>query len=387
MNAAQTPQLKKRALYLAAGTIAMLFAGVIYAWSLLKVPLAKNFGWSASALTLNFTLTMCTFCLGGFLGGRLAAKWGARPVVAAGGLLAGLGFVLTSRLQGSSPAGLYLCYGVLAGLGIGFAYVTTISTVSAWFPDRKGFCSGCLMMGFGASTLVLGNGAAKLFGLLGWRTTYAVLGIAVGAVIAAAGLILRRLEDGSLPEGPQTTAPAAKETFETVDLTTPEMLKRSSFWRAFLCIVFLAAVGNTVISTARDLALSAGAKESMAAMLVGVLSICNGLGRILTGALFDRLGRRRSMLLANGLTILAACVLLAAVRSASLFLCVLGLCLTGLSYGSNFSVMNFNLMGASFLAAFCGLLQEKSGGYTAPLLLLVVLSVAALLLNLSIRRP
>ena len=84
MNAAKTPQLKKRALDLAAGTIAMLFAGVIYAWSLLKVPLAKNFGWSASALTLNFTLTMCTFCLGGFLGGRLAAKWGARPVVAAG---------------------------------------------------------------------------------------------------------------------------------------------------------------------------------------------------------------------------------------------------------------------------------------------------------------
>lgn len=185
------------------------------------------------------------------------------------------------------------------------------------------------------------------------------------------------------------------------------MIRRFPFWRAFLCIVFLAAVGNTVISFAKDLSLSVGANAALATTLVGVLSVCNGLGRILTGALFDLLGRRRTMLLANVTAILAAAVTLLSVLAASVPLCVIGLCVTGLSYGAcptissaftsafygtkhfpvNFSIMNFNLMGASFMATAASVLLGSTGGYVAPFLLLLVLALAALLLNLSVRRP
>ncbi|MBQ7117793.1 MAG: MFS transporter, partial [Clostridia bacterium] len=134
---------------------------------------------------------------------------------------------------------------------------------------------------------------------------------------------------------------------------------------------------------------------------------CNGLGRIFTGALFDSLGRRITMLTANIITILAAGVTLAAVYLSSIPLCIIGLCLTGLSYGScptvssafvsafygkkhfptNFSVINFNLIFASFIATASSNLFAASGGYTAPFVLLLSLSVAALGLNLSIRKP
>ena len=396
-----------RWLYLVVGVIALLFAGIIYGWSILKAPLADAFSWTNDQLAVNFTLTMCFFCLGGFIGGILSRKIGVRLTLILGGVIGCAGFFLTSRLSGN-VAMLYVSYGGLAGLGIGFAYTTTISTVNAWFPDKKGVCSGALMMGFGISALVIGSAANELISSsVGWRTTFLILGIALGVALVAAGLILRLPPpDLKLPQ-PAQKAGGSSEDFETKDLTPAQMIRRFTFWRAFLCIVFLAAVGNSVISFAKDLALSVNATDGLAATLVGVLSVCNGLGRIATGAIFDKIGRRKTMLMANIVSIAAAGVTLLSVFASSLPLCVVGLCVTGFSYGScptissaftsafygsknfsvNFSIMNFNLMGASLMATVSSKLLTASGGYVAPFVMLLALSVAALVLNLSIRRP
>lgn len=89
-----------RWLYLAVGTFTMLFAGILYAWSILKTPLAGAFGWDTSALALNFTLTMCCFCLGGFFGSQISRRIGAPLTIVIAGILAGAGFVLTGLLTG-----------------------------------------------------------------------------------------------------------------------------------------------------------------------------------------------------------------------------------------------------------------------------------------------
>ena len=172
-----TQKTNIRWLYLAVGTFAMLFAGILYAWSILKAPFSVEFGWSPSDLTLNFTITMSFFCMGGLLGAQISKRMGSRFAIVISGLLASGGFALTSLLTGTSVALLYLAYGFLAGLGIGISYNVVVATVSAWFPDKKGLCSGCLMMGFGASALVLGNWASSMFeGAMGWRRTYVILG-------------------------------------------------------------------------------------------------------------------------------------------------------------------------------------------------------------------
>lgn len=166
--------------YLVIGVIAMLFAGVLYAWSILKTPLANEFGWSASQLALNFTIAMSFFCIGGLLGAQVSKRVGHKIALIIAGIISALGFIMTASLHDASVIMLYISYGVLAGMGIGIAYNVLIATVSAWFPDKKGLCSGCLMMGFGASALVLGNIANALFNSdLGWRSTYLFLGIAI----------------------------------------------------------------------------------------------------------------------------------------------------------------------------------------------------------------
>lgn len=400
--------VSRRWLYLTVGTFAMLFAGILYAWSILKTPLADAFGWTASTLALNFTLTMCCFCLGGFFGSQIARKIGAPLTIAVAGVMAGAGFVLTGLLTGNVYL-LYITYAVLAGLGIGVAYNVIISTVNAWFPDKRGLSSGCLLMGFGASSLLFGTILDRLFSAegFGWRRTYILFGIAVAICLLLAGWIIRRPgEDVQLPS-PKKSSATRKENFEAKDFTTAKMLCRPSFWMAFLCLSCLAAVGNTVISFARDLALSVEAGAALATTLVGVLAVCNGLGRIITGAVFDAFGRRVTMIGANLITILSAGMTLLAVSVHSLPLCIVGLCLTGISYGAtptvcsafvsafygqkhfatNYSIINFTLMAASFVATACNALLAASGAYVAPFALLLTLACGALVLNLCIRRP
>ena len=397
-----------RWLILCAAVFAMLFAGVIYAWSILKVPFTEDFGWGAETLSLNFTLTMCSFCIGGLAGSFLGRKIGVKLATAIAAALAGGGMALTGLLNGEHVWMLYLTYAVMAGLGIGISYNVVISTVSAWFPDKKGLCTGCLMMGFGASSLILGNLADMFFkSRLDRSGTYILLGVSLFIVLAAVSLFLKRPNDDTVLPAPPKKANIAKEDFEQRDYTTKEMLMRFSFWRAFIFLTLVTAVGNSVISFARDLALSVGAEVTLATTLVGVLAICNGLGRILTGALFDALGRRLTMLIATLLTIVAAGTTLLSVVIGSLPICIVGLCLTGLSYGScptmlsaftsafygqkhfssNFSIMTCNLIGASFIATACSSLLNTFGGYTVPFILLLALAVVGLLLNLSIKRP
>ena len=186
--------------YLTIGILSMLFAGILYSWSILKAPLADAFGWNASQLTMNFTLTMCFFCLGGVGGGLLARRLGTRLTIALGGALACIGFVLTARLDGSSLPMLYLSYGVITATGIGFAYNVLLSTVQAWFPDKKGTCSGALLMGFGASSLVLGSLADALIQnpAVGWRAAFLCLGVAIGIVLVAAALLIRLPAPGTV---------------------------------------------------------------------------------------------------------------------------------------------------------------------------------------------
>lgn len=400
-----------RWMFLVVGVVSMLFAGIIYAWSILKVPLGETFGWTASQLAINFTVTMCFFCIGGVVSGLLTKRTSPKVTLLLAAALSCAGFLLSARLSGQ-VAVLYFTYGVLCGMGIGMAYNAVIAATNAWFPDKKGVCSGALMMGFGASALVLGNVAGSMMAApaVGWRTTYLILGILIGAVLLVTALVVRLPspeEAAALPAPKEKRGSKETDAFESRDYTTLEMVKRPSFWRFFLFTIAMAAVGNTVISFAKDLALSVGATTALATTLVGVLSVCNGLGRILCGAIFDMLGRKKAMLIANMLAILAPAVTLGAIVTNSVPLCVVGLCLTGVSYGCaptissafvatfygsrhfamNFSIANTMLIPASFTATLASTLVSTTGSYVPPFLMLIAFAVVGLGLNLSVKRP
>jgi OFA family oxalate/formate antiporter-like MFS transporter len=234
-----------------------------------------------------------------------------------------------------------------------------------------------------------------------------ILGGSIFAVMLFAAVLLKLPTSDIVFQKKETAGDKKQTGFEQKDFTSRQMLGRLSFWMAFISISFLAAVGSSVISFAKDMAISVNAPESLAVSLVGVLSVCNGIGRILTGAVFDVIGRRKTMLCANILTICAAAVTLVSVSIKSLPLCIIGLCLTGMSYGScptitaaftssffgmkhfsnNMALMTFTVMIGSFIATASNKVLEITGGYSAAFVMLLALTLVALVLNLFIRKP
>ena len=400
----------RRAPRLALSVVTLLFAGIIYAWSILKAPLGEAFHWSPADLAFNFTLTMCFFCLGGLVSGLASGRTSPKLRLFVSALLLFVGFFVTSRLSGDSIVPLYIAYGVLSGLGIGIVYNTVISVISAWFPDKKGICSGALMMGFGFSTLILGNIAGKMFAIpaIGWRTTYLILGIAIAAMILICMAFLKLPPQGTrFPEAKRRSASAAAApSASQQDFTAGEMIRRLSFWMLFLFFILLAAVGSTAISFARDFCISLGAEEGFAVTMVGILSIFNGLGRLCSGWIFDSLGLRKTQY-ATSIVVTAATLLsLIAVLTHSLPLGLIGICLCGFSYGFsptvsaafasafygpkhfalNFSVINLILIPASFTATLAGSFVTKTGSYVSTFVMLTAFSIAGFVINLFIKK-
>lgn len=395
-----------RWLRLAAGAVALLFAGVIYAWSILKEPLAFQFGWPDSALALNFTITFCFFGVGGIVGSMLSRKTSPRATLLTGAVLAGAGFMGASRISGAHVAALYISYGVCGGLGIGMAYNAVVSTVSAWFPDRRGLSSGIVMMSFGASSLVVGRLAAAMIAspTLGWRAAYLWLGLALLAVLGGAAVfIVPPKPDAALPKPRR----AAEKEEAVADMAPGQMLRRASYWKFYIFGMLITAAGSAVISFARDVSLAFGASEPTAITLVGVLAVFNGVGRIVSGLTYDALGRRVNMAATGAASIGASLLVIAGLALPCAPLGVAGLCLTGFAYGgiptilpafigsfygrgylaANYSVANTLVIPASFGAALVGLLLEVSGSYIVIFAALAAVSALALALGLGIKRP
>ena len=304
-----------RWIYLAVSAVGLFFVGILYAWSILKVPFSEEFGWEPSCLALNYTITMCFFCLGSLVSGILTRRVSVKALLAVSGSLILAGYFLVSRLTGESVGMLYLSYGVIFGTGVGIGYNSLLSTGNAWFPDKKGTSSGILMMCFGFSTMILGRTASSMFHMaqFGWRKTFLLLGVAVLAVLLVCAGILKRPDPDTVLPRKKSGRKTRGEDFEQRDYTTAETIRRPAFWMFYLYGTLAATVGSAVISFARELSMSLGAEAALATTLVGVLSVCNGLGRILCGMTFDRLGRRYTMLLVSVVTLVAPAVMLAAI--------------------------------------------------------------------------
>ena len=393
-----------RWVYAIVGVIVLLFAGLVYAWSVLSTPIAAEFtGWTKAQLSLTFTLVMILFCIGSLLCGLLAGKLSAKNAVRVSAVLFLAGFFIASRCQ--SPVTLYLGFGLLCGLASGLAYNGVMSTMVKWFPDKPGLISGVLLMGFGGGSFLIG----KLYqawtpaGIGGWRTSFVVLGIICCVVLAVCSFFfVAPGADFTVPAGKGGRAVAAPRE----DIKPAVMLKRPAFWLYYVWAIAVSAAGLALISQASGVVWEASADQTAAsvATIVGLISICNAVGRVLFGGMYDKFGRSLSMQLVNGLFILTSVVLLLAMSSRSVVVVIIGFVIGGLAYSGvtptnsafcrayfgptsdpvNFPLINSNLIFASFGSTISGALYDASGSYSSTFFLIIGLAVAGILCSLAI---
>src|SRR6204780_1882261 len=228
-----------------AGILMQMALCAVYAGSVFRTPLVKQFHWSIADVTLTFTI--CVFVLGvaAFFGGLWLNRKGPRFVALTGGFLYGLGVFLAS-FSADKLWWLYLSYGVIGGIGLGFGYIVPIAVLVKWFPDRRGLITGVAVGGFGAGALVTAPVATRLIQSVGVLQTFAYLGIAYMIVIVVAGLFMRNPPSGWTPEGwtpsgTQTRQRAAK------DYTLGDALRTWQWWALWLLLFLNTSAGISLI--------------------------------------------------------------------------------------------------------------------------------------------
>ena len=172
---------------LACSTFALLFLGLIYAFSMFAAPMGEAFELEKGAIGLTFNIMMIAFCIGAVIGSQVERRIGVKGAIVIAAVLFFVGFAGTGLFAKGSIAVVYLCYGTLGGLGVGMGYNTIVSTTNLWFPDKVGFSSGVLMMGFGLGSLILGTLSVNLAPTLGLGTVFAAIGVITALVVVGDG--------------------------------------------------------------------------------------------------------------------------------------------------------------------------------------------------------
>jgi MFS family permease len=267
-----------------------LALGTLYAWSVFVAPLEKQFGWKRAETSLAFTIAVVVFALTFVAAGRIQDKFGPFYCSLVGGILVSLGFFLCSYT--TSLTYLYICFGVIGGLGNGFGYATPIPVMAKWFPDKRGLAVGLAVGGYGAGSAIFGP--LSLYVLIpgyGWQTTFQILGGCFLVMTLVGAFLLKNPPVGYKPAGWVPTA-AAKAAATTYEFSPGEVLRTPTFYFMWVAYALGCSAGLMVISQlvpfAKSVKIPAGALLAMT-LVIGACG--NASGRILSGWMSDKLGR------------------------------------------------------------------------------------------------
>jgi OFA family oxalate/formate antiporter-like MFS transporter len=273
-----------------AGVFLQIALGAVYAWSVFRVPLSKQFGWSISEVTLTFTISIFVLGFAAFFGGLWLNRKGPRIVALTGGALYGLGVFLASFSH--SLSWLYLSYGLIGGIGLGFGYIVPVAVLVKWFPDRRGLITGIAVGGFGAGALITAPVATRLIQSVGVLSTFAYLGIAYFLITIISGAFMQNPPDGWKPEG---WSPTTLQTSQRAghDFVLSEALKTWQWYALWLLLFLNTCAGISVISQEAPIFQElTGASAIAAAGMVGLASIGNAVGRVFWAWVSDLITRR-----------------------------------------------------------------------------------------------
>lgn len=283
--------------------------GAIYAWSVFTKPLVEA-GWTQAETQAVFATGLATFAVVMVLAGRVLPTLGPRKLAMAGGVLLGLGYILTGLLDPTNFWILVLGIGVIGGSGIGLAYVVPIAVGMRWFPDKKGLITGLAVAGFGFGAMLwvkLAGEWGSLLANFGLGPTFTLYGVAFLATVVVGGLWMVFPPAGWQPPGwqPPATAANASPAAGAIDFESAEMLHTPQFYMIFATFLFSASAGLMSIGlmklfppeamTANNIEFEQACTIAGTAMAV-FFSLANGLGRIGWGTISDRIGRKPSLI-------------------------------------------------------------------------------------------
>lgn len=389
----------KRMVYLVLSTVSLLFLGLIYAFSMFAGPMCQTFGLQKAEVGLTFNIMMILFCIGAVIGSQIEKRVGVKITIIISAIMFAVGFIGTALFANGNVMALYIFYGVICGAGVGIGYNSVIATTNVWFPDKVGFSSGVLMMGFGLSSLIFGNIAVNVAGSIGLVPTFIGLGIISAVIIVIEGIFIQRPPANIV----ELMAPekAAGSGYDPAD--EDSALKTPLFYVYWVWAIIVIAIGLATIGNAASDAQLVGWDVGFATLLVGLVSALNGVGRVIVGMIYDKTNVKVTMIIDGAVAIAACLCIMGAFTMNQPILYVVGAFCCGFCYGGvpvvasafgrqRFGAKNYplNLSLCNFAIVFGSLLNvllQSVIGQEARLMIFTVLAVMAVIAVLDAAIP
>ena len=296
--------------------------GSVYAWSVYVNPIQSTMAWTLTDVTITFSIAIFFLGLSAALMGKFVEQRGPRVAATVAAVLFGLGTVgsgLAIALE--SKILLYFTYGVLGGTGLGIGYISPVSMLVKWFPDRRGLATGLAIMGFGFASAISGPAIKVLIDAVGISSTFYILGCIYFVVMFAAAQYLANPPEGYMPEHFKNAVASGKKKIkeDLANITRNEAVKTARFYGLWIMLFINVTCGIAIISVASPLLQEViGISALAAASAVGLMGIFNGAGRIVWASISDYLTRPVVFILFF-ITQIAAFYLLTTVTSVLLF--------------------------------------------------------------------
>jgi len=339
INADKNSFINRGWLVTIAGTAALLALGVLYSWSVFKANIPAEWGWLESQKSLPYSVACVVFSIMTFVGARLLVRNSPRLIVSAGGIMAGLGVIISSF--SSSPWAFTLAFGVLLGSGIGFVYASAGPTALKWFSSSKtGLISGIVVAGFGMGSVWVAPLARSLMASFGLQTTMFYLGIGMLVAVVGFAQFLSNPPENFIPEGDDQNKSISTNTSK--DFSIRETVRTWQFYIIWIVFAFGSGAGLMVIGNLASIVKDQIGLPAFSAIAVSALALGNGGGRVLYGILSDKIGRRNTLLIAFVMqTVLIGGLFFAGTDSTLTNVPVLMVfvALIGANYGANLAVI------------------------------------------------
>ncbi|WP_273716949.1 OFA family MFS transporter [Alkalihalobacillus pseudalcaliphilus] len=287
--------MKNRWLIALAAISIHLSIGGAYAYSVYTNPVSEYIGWSTSEITIAFTIMMGLAGTSAAFFGKFVEKSGPRKSALVAAVLFGIGQAGSGFAVMIDSLPLFLAmYGVASGLGLGIGYISPVSTLVKWFPDRRGLATGMAVLGFGSGALITAPVADYLMGAVGVENTFYVLGACYFLLMVVGALYIAPPEEGWMPANMKKDIASGKKIIkkDLQQLSSFEAVKTRRFWMLWMMMLINTTAGIMMIAVASPMAQEVvGLSAAAAATMVGVMGVFNGGGRLGWAALSDYIGR------------------------------------------------------------------------------------------------
>lgn len=283
---------KNRWLIALAGVGIHISIGSVYAWSVFTSPLQAELGWSLSNVSFTFSLAILFLGLSAAFMGHFVEAKGPRisGLVSTGFFASGLA-IAGFAVQIESLWLLYLGYGVLGGIGLGIGYITPVSTLVKWFPDRRGMATGLAIMGFGFAAMLASPAMEFMIETFSIAMTFYVLAGVYFVTMLLSSLYLEKPPEGYHPEGVDLEEEKTAKQ-DAVQLTANEAIKTRRFYFLWIMLFINVTCGIAILAVASPMAQEiAGLSAGAAALMVGIMGVFNGGGRLAWATVSDYMGR------------------------------------------------------------------------------------------------